>query len=240
MLREILRANRPARQDRFAWLKESASQMNVFITFLVGGGIVLSGVAWLVDRVASTTAAPSASSAWPGAWTRSATRPAACSSTTSRSWRRTCPGPTTRRSASCCAGPRPVRIRPGHVALGVVGLAVGVLGVLRAARGHAVDAPAGSRRLRGHPRGAGRRPTAANPARRWPRWSRRRCSSAGSRSPPTWSGRSTTSVTVGSGPCWPRRWTRPTAASSAGASRTGRLDHLQLDVLELDAVDADD
>jgi len=56
MLREILRANRPDRQDRFAWLKESASQMNVFITFLVGGGIVLSGVAWIVDRVASTTA----------------------------------------------------------------------------------------------------------------------------------------------------------------------------------------
>ena len=40
MLREILRANRPARQDRFAWLRESTSQMNVFITFLVGGGIV--------------------------------------------------------------------------------------------------------------------------------------------------------------------------------------------------------
>lgn len=56
MLREILRANRPARQDRFAWLKESASHMNVFITFLVGGGIVLSGVAWVVDRVASSTA----------------------------------------------------------------------------------------------------------------------------------------------------------------------------------------
>jgi hypothetical protein len=56
MLREILRANRPARQDRFAWLKESASHMNVFITFLVGGGILLSGVAWVVDRVASSTA----------------------------------------------------------------------------------------------------------------------------------------------------------------------------------------
>ena len=56
MLREILRANRPARPDRFAWLKESTSQMNVFITFLVGGGIVLSGIAWVVDRVASTTA----------------------------------------------------------------------------------------------------------------------------------------------------------------------------------------
>lgn len=56
MLREILRANRPERQDRFAWLKESASHMSVFITFLVGGGLVLSGVAWLVDRLASSTA----------------------------------------------------------------------------------------------------------------------------------------------------------------------------------------
>lgn len=55
MLREILRANRPERQDRFSWLKESASQMHVFITFLVGGGVVLSGIAWLVDRVASST-----------------------------------------------------------------------------------------------------------------------------------------------------------------------------------------
>ena len=55
MLREILRANRPPRQDRFSWLKESASHMNVFITFLVGGGILLSGVAWVVDRVASST-----------------------------------------------------------------------------------------------------------------------------------------------------------------------------------------
>jgi hypothetical protein len=55
MLREILRANRPPRRDRFAWLKESPSQMNVFITFLVGGGVVLSLVAWIVDRVASST-----------------------------------------------------------------------------------------------------------------------------------------------------------------------------------------
>ena len=58
-LREILRVRpgRPAR-DRFAWLKESTSQTNVFITFLVGGGILLSGIAWVVDRVASTTTTP--------------------------------------------------------------------------------------------------------------------------------------------------------------------------------------
>jgi hypothetical protein len=55
MLREILRANRPPARDRFAWLKESTSQLNVFITFLVGGGVLISAMAWVVDRLASTT-----------------------------------------------------------------------------------------------------------------------------------------------------------------------------------------
>lgn len=58
MLREILRANRPPTHDRFAWLKESPSQMNVFVTFLVGGGVLLSLIAWVVDRIASATATP--------------------------------------------------------------------------------------------------------------------------------------------------------------------------------------
>jgi hypothetical protein len=58
MLREVLRANRPPRSDRFAWLKESPTRLNVFVTFLVGGGVVLSGVAWLVDRLASVTSTP--------------------------------------------------------------------------------------------------------------------------------------------------------------------------------------
>ena len=58
MLREVLRANRPSRSDRFAWLKESPTRLNVFVTFLVGGGVVLSAVAWLVDRVASVTSTP--------------------------------------------------------------------------------------------------------------------------------------------------------------------------------------
>ena len=57
---EILRATRPPHPDRFAWLKESTSGTgtNVFITFLVGGGIILSGIAWVVDRVASTPSTP--------------------------------------------------------------------------------------------------------------------------------------------------------------------------------------
>jgi hypothetical protein len=57
---EILQATRPAHPDRFAWLKESISGTgtNVFITFLVGGGVLISGIAWVVDRVASNTTSP--------------------------------------------------------------------------------------------------------------------------------------------------------------------------------------
>src|SRR4030095_12231063 len=48
---------RPPAAAPFAGLKESTSgtTTNVFITFLVGGGVLLSGIAWIVDRVASTT-----------------------------------------------------------------------------------------------------------------------------------------------------------------------------------------
>ena len=55
---EILRASRPPTPDRFGWLRRSSSELNVFITFLVGGGVLLSGLAWLVDRVAAHTATP--------------------------------------------------------------------------------------------------------------------------------------------------------------------------------------
>jgi hypothetical protein len=51
----ILRDGRPPSPDRFAWLKESSSRTNVFITFLVGGGVLLSALAWVVDRVATRT-----------------------------------------------------------------------------------------------------------------------------------------------------------------------------------------
>ena len=54
---QILSETRPTR-DRFAWMRESTRQMNVFITFLVGGGVILSGIAWMVDRVASRTSSP--------------------------------------------------------------------------------------------------------------------------------------------------------------------------------------
>jgi len=53
-----LRASRRPARDRFSWLRDLPSQTNVFVTFLVGGGVLLSGAAWLVDRAASVTAAP--------------------------------------------------------------------------------------------------------------------------------------------------------------------------------------
>lgn len=56
---DAVRAGRPEAPDRFRWLRDSASgQLQVFITFLVGGGVVLSGIAWAIDRLASRTATP--------------------------------------------------------------------------------------------------------------------------------------------------------------------------------------
>ncbi|HET8931088.1 MAG TPA: hypothetical protein VFN21_10565 [Acidimicrobiales bacterium] len=55
---DVVRATRPDRANRFAWLEESVTQQHVFIMFLVGGGVVLSGVAWVVDRVAGATITP--------------------------------------------------------------------------------------------------------------------------------------------------------------------------------------
>ena len=54
----ILRDTGPPTPNRFAWLRESTQELNVFITFLVGGGVILSAVAWLVDRIASKTSSP--------------------------------------------------------------------------------------------------------------------------------------------------------------------------------------
>ena len=54
----ILRDTRPPSPDRFSWLRETTQRTNVFITFLVGGGVLISAIAWLVDRIASKTTSP--------------------------------------------------------------------------------------------------------------------------------------------------------------------------------------
>jgi hypothetical protein len=54
----ILRETRPPSPDRFAWLRDSGQSLNVFITFLVGGGVLISAIAWLVDRISSKTSSP--------------------------------------------------------------------------------------------------------------------------------------------------------------------------------------
>ncbi len=55
-IRAVLRDTRHQPQ-RFAWLdpKEVMTRSNVFITMLVGGGVLLSGLAWVIDKIAART-----------------------------------------------------------------------------------------------------------------------------------------------------------------------------------------
>lgn len=53
-----LRESRPEPKNRFAWLDPSEGRTSVFITFLVGGGVILSALAWVIDRVAAGTSTP--------------------------------------------------------------------------------------------------------------------------------------------------------------------------------------
>lgn len=53
-----LRQTRPQAPERFRWLDPADGRMNVFITLLVGGGVIISGVAWVVDRLATKTTTP--------------------------------------------------------------------------------------------------------------------------------------------------------------------------------------
>jgi hypothetical protein len=58
MVASVLRETRPPSPDRFAWLRDTTNRTSVFITFLVGGGVILAAGAWVVDRVASKTSSP--------------------------------------------------------------------------------------------------------------------------------------------------------------------------------------
>lgn len=54
-VRHRLVESRPAAPDRFAWLQESMGRTNVFVTFIIGGGIIVSGVLWIIDQIARRT-----------------------------------------------------------------------------------------------------------------------------------------------------------------------------------------
>ena len=52
-----LAATRPAGRDHFAWLRPN-DRFGVFVPVLMGAGVVMSGLAWLVERLARMTAGP--------------------------------------------------------------------------------------------------------------------------------------------------------------------------------------
>ena len=56
--RLLLRAHRPAGSSPFAWLEPDPSRTSVFVPILMGTGFVLSGLAWIVERLARVTARP--------------------------------------------------------------------------------------------------------------------------------------------------------------------------------------
>jgi hypothetical protein len=56
---DILHANAPEPRDRFAWLDpRKATHLNVFVPILLGAGVILSGIAWLVERIARALGDP--------------------------------------------------------------------------------------------------------------------------------------------------------------------------------------
>jgi hypothetical protein len=52
-----IRSTAPPARTNFAWLSRP-EQMNVFVPVLMGAGVLMSGIAWLVERLARATATP--------------------------------------------------------------------------------------------------------------------------------------------------------------------------------------
>ena len=53
-----IRESAPAPRDHFEWLSPKSGRMGVFVPVLIGMGVVASGLAWLVERLAHATARP--------------------------------------------------------------------------------------------------------------------------------------------------------------------------------------
>lgn len=56
--RAALRSTRPAPSRPFAWLRHDPSRLGVFVPILMGAGVLISALAWLVERVARVTVHP--------------------------------------------------------------------------------------------------------------------------------------------------------------------------------------
>jgi hypothetical protein len=57
-IRIQIRDAAPASRKHFAWLRPDASSTNVFVPALMGAGMVMSGLAWLIERLGRVTAKP--------------------------------------------------------------------------------------------------------------------------------------------------------------------------------------
>ncbi len=53
-----IRESAPGPRDHFEWLSPRSGHMGVFVPVLIGMGVVASGLAWLVERLARATAGP--------------------------------------------------------------------------------------------------------------------------------------------------------------------------------------
>jgi hypothetical protein len=53
-----IRESGPAPSNPFSWLTPDDGTVGVFVPVLMGAGVVLSGVAWMVERLAGATARP--------------------------------------------------------------------------------------------------------------------------------------------------------------------------------------
>ncbi|GAA5024385.1 hypothetical protein [Streptomyces siamensis] len=60
VLARLRQDREPAGGERFRWLEDPGSRSYVFVPVLMVTGVLLSGLAWLVQRIASVTARPSA------------------------------------------------------------------------------------------------------------------------------------------------------------------------------------
>jgi hypothetical protein len=53
-----IRETAPPAHDHFEWLSPRSGRLGVFVPVLIGMGVVASGLAWLVERLARATAKP--------------------------------------------------------------------------------------------------------------------------------------------------------------------------------------